>query len=228
MAVSRSRVHARHQYDEGDCRQQRPQERLELRSRDHRAARVQDRRIQRHDAHRPSGVGVWELACQISRNEVHLLLRLCHGHARLQPAVDDQGAELTIGDLGRRERDRNPDICRRTIPASRFKDTDDGIRDRIHANVTTDDVAIGAEALTPEPMGQDHHVLLARLILIGSEIPPKPHPFAQHAMPAGRDLSRDDELRRVAGREIQRPAGPEGLEILERLGSPFPLEILGR
>ena len=165
---------------------------------------------------------------QISRDDLHLLLRLFHGHARLQPAVDDQGAKLTIGDLGRRERDRNPDICRRTIPASRFKYTDDGIRDRIHANVTTDDVAICAEALAPEPMGQEHHVLLAWLILIGSEITPKEHPFAQHAMPAGRDLSRDDELRRVACREIQRPAGPEGLQILERCGSFVPLERLGR
>ena len=71
-------------------------------------------------------------------------------------------------------------------------------------------------------------MLLAWLILIGSEITPKPDPFAQHAMPAGRDLSRDDELRRIACREIQRAAGPEGLQSLERGRSFFPLEILGR
>ena len=89
-------------------------------------------------------------------------------------------------------------------------------------------VTARAEALAPEPMGQEHHVLLAGLILIGSEITPKEHPFAQHAMPAGRDLSRDDDLRRVADREIQRTARPEGLQSLERCGSFFPLEILGR
>ena len=71
-------------------------------------------------------------------------------------------------------------------------------------------------------------MLLAWLILIGSEITPKEHPLAQHAMAAGRDLPRDDDLRHVAGRQIQRTARPEGLQSLERCGSLFPLEILGR
>jgi hypothetical protein len=38
------------------------------------------------------------------------------------------------------------------------------------------DVGIRAEALAPEPVGQEHHVLLAWLILIGSEITPKNTP----------------------------------------------------
>ena len=55
-----------------------------------------------------------------------------------------------------------------------------------HPNVTPDDVGIGAEALAPEPVAQEHDVLLAWLTLIGSEITPKPDPFAEDAMPAAR------------------------------------------
>jgi len=111
---------------------------------------------------------------------------------------------------------------------SRCKYTDDGIRDRIHANVTPDDVGISAEALAPEPVGQEHDVLLAWLTLIGSEITPKPDPFAQEAMPTGRDLSREDPFRRVRRGEIKCTPGPEGLQRPERCGAFFPLEILGR
>jgi hypothetical protein len=156
------------------------------------------------------------------------VLRLFDGHARLEPAVDDQRAEVTIGDLARRPRDRNPDIGRRTIPVSRCKDADDGIWDRIHPNVTPDDLGIGAEALAPEPVAQEHDVLLAWLTLIGLEITPKPDPFAEDAMPTGRDLSRNDPFRRVRRRQIERTAGPERLQRLERCGAFFPLEILGR
>ena len=71
-------------------------------------------------------------------------------------------------------------------------------------------------------------MLLARLTFIGSKITPKPDPFAEDAMPTGRDLSREDPFRRVRRGKIERPARPEGLQRLERCGAFFPLEILGR
>ena len=71
-------------------------------------------------------------------------------------------------------------------------------------------------------------MLLAWLILIGSEITPKPDPFAEDAMPAGRHLSREDPFRRLRRGEIECTAGPERLQRLERCGAFFPLEILGR
>jgi hypothetical protein len=145
---------------------------------------------------------------QIGRDDVHLLLRLFDGHARLQPAVDDQRAEVTIGDLARCKRDWNPEIGRRTIPVSRCKDADDGVWDRIHPNLTSDDAGISAEALAPEPVAQEHDVLLAWLTLIGLEITPKPDPFAEDAKPTGRDLSRGDPFRRIGRCEIERTAGP--------------------
>ena len=160
---------------------------------------------------------------QAGGNGVHLLLRLFDGYAGLEPPRHDERAELTIPDLLGSKRERDPQIGGTPVLRPRRQHANNGVRFRIQTDVAADDRGIGAHA-PPKPVAEKRHLIFARPILVGSEIPSEPDTLAEHPIAAGRGLPRAHALRRLRRGEIE-VARPERLEILERCRLPLPIQV---
>ena len=108
---------------------------------------------------------------------------------------------------------------------ARRQHADDGVGPSVHADVAADDAGIGSVALAPEPVAEQHDLVLPRLIVPRLEIPAERDGLAKHPMPVGRDATRPYAVRLVGGRQVERTRR-ERLEILERLCGFLPCEIV--
>ena len=125
---------------------------------------AEDRFVQRLEPDRPVGVGVGELASEGGGHRLDFALADFARHTRTQPT--DRDEPVAAASAGRRPLDR--DECPEVAAADDLRrprhHADDCVRVAIEPYLATDDVLIGAEALTPEVLAEHHHVPLLRIV----------------------------------------------------------------
>jgi hypothetical protein len=131
-------------------------------------------------------------ALEVRRVErVHLRLRLRESGTRLEPpdVPPVVAVAALVGLLLGRERERSPeaDARRECLEAPRHH-SDDGVRLAVDAQVLADRAGIGGEEAPPEPVAQQHLLLVPRLALLVRERAPERGCRAHHAQVRRRDV----------------------------------------
>ena len=140
---------------------------------------------QRHRRHTDAGIRLGVVCLQPARNRVEIGLRLRERDAPLQPADDAEKMAAVIGELRRRQAERQPDLIVRvekTKPCRHH--AHDGVRLVVEVNRLPDDRWIRPEAFHPERVAEQHNSRRGRAIFLGCENAPS------RAAPAGSGTAR--------------------------------------
>ena len=133
---------------------------------------------------------------ELSRDAVHLTLRLRNRDAGRQAAETAQEVEAAHGRLARAERDGPPHLDIDHFVEERRQDADDSVRAAVDGDAGAEDAGVLPEALLPESVRDDDDVVSA-LLLVGPERSSQDRLNAEGREEVGRGDRRRHALRSV-------------------------------
>src|SRR5262249_18782291 len=128
---------------------------------------------------------------------------------------------LALGHLLGCESERNPELDRRGEVEARMGKleigghyADDRVIPVVQSDAAAGDVRFGPQALLPELMADDHHIVAPRLVLFWRNQSALRRPGAEHRKEVGRHARPGDAIRLPAAREVEiiRAERRDGLE----------------
>jgi hypothetical protein len=129
-------------------------------------------------------------------------------------------------DEGRRKHERSPKLRFEEVKAgSRGHDANHSVQLSVETYARSDDRAIAAEPRCPEPMAEDDDVIVARLIVIGSEGPADPGVQAED-VEVGRRHERSFDVHWLLSGPNRDAAPRRGGDALEDVTLRDPIEVI--
>ena len=139
--------------------------------------------LQRLDGGAPALIRFRVVRGDLSRHRVHVGVGLRDRDARLEPR-HHQNPVIFVVDEFRFERQRYVQLTLHAVGRAGRQHADDRVLLAIHADLLADDMAIAAEPILPELVGQNRFELFAKLPFFGKEVAAEQEGLAEHMQKA--------------------------------------------
>src|SRR5580700_2664691 len=152
----------------------------------------------------------------MAREESHFGLRLGDASSAIKLPNDMEGCGAAVCFFFWRERERNPEICRDRELDVFVHHANDCVRSTVDGHRLSEHSAVGSEATLPQPVAQDDHLIVAKLVFARRKGAALGRMYAERKKEIGGDSGAVNALRFACARQVH-VKGTVGREVLEQL-----------